>query len=207
MALVKLSLDKLTIPQKVQKFRQIITAMTGNPNVPTADPPLPELTTATDGLETAFNEGQAARLASKQKTDVQDAKEKIADAAFTKEAGTVQNATGGDPVKIQSTGMEIRDPSDPIGDLGQAQNFSVTAGDNDGELDAACDRLNGAKSYEYQVSADPPTSGSWVHKATATKSSATLGGLASGSKTWARVRGIGAAGPGPWSDPASKVVP
>jgi hypothetical protein len=32
-------------------------------------------------------------------------------------------------------------------------------------------------------------------------------GLASGQRVWVRVRAIGAAGPGPWSDPATKIVP
>ena len=40
-----------------------------------------------------------------------------------------------------------------------------------------------------------------------TKSKATVSGLATGTKYWFRVRAIGAAGPGPWSDPATKVAP
>ena len=43
---------------------------------------------------------------------------------------------------------------------------------------------------------------------TASKSSATIQGLTSGAKLWARVRAVGADNkPGPWSDPATKVVP
>jgi hypothetical protein len=43
---------------------------------------------------------------------------------------------------------------------------------------------------------------------TASKSSATIPGLTSGAKLWARVRAVGADNqPGPWSDPATKVVP
>ena len=68
--------------------------------------------------------------------------------------------------------------------------------------------VRGAKSYEIQISADPPTPTSWTAKMTASKSSATIQGLTSGAKLWARVRAVGADNqPGPWSDPATKVVP
>jgi mannose/cellobiose epimerase-like protein (N-acyl-D-glucosamine 2-epimerase family) len=85
----------------------------------------------------------------------------------------------------------------------------LTAGDFDGTLDAAWDPDgNGAaKSYEVQTSADPLSATSWSYKMSATKSSTTLEGLTSGAKQWVRVRGLGAAGPGPWSDPATKTVP
>ena len=63
-------------------------------------------------------------------------------------------------------------------------------------------------SYEIQTSVDPVTATSWAFKQTATKSSATPAGLTSGTKIWVRVRAIGAGNtPGPWSDPATKVVP
>jgi hypothetical protein len=42
----------------------------------------------------------------------------------------------------------------------------------------------------------------------ATKSTARLEALTSGTKAWVRVRAIGADNkPGPWSDPATKTVP
>jgi hypothetical protein len=49
---------------------------------------------------------------------------------------------------------------------------------------------------------------SWAFKMSLAKSSGTIPGLASGSKMWVRVRAVGADNkPGPWSDPAVKVVP
>ena len=35
----------------------------------------------------------------------------------------------------------------------------------------------------------------------------TITGLTSGSRVWVRVRAIGTKGEGPWSDPATKIVP
>jgi hypothetical protein len=87
-------------------------------------------------------------------------------------------------------------------------NLVVTAGDNDGSLDASWDALRGANSYEIQTSVDPVTPTSWTFKMSATRSSATLAGLTSGAKMWVRVRAIGASNStGPWSDPATKTVP
>ena len=40
-----------------------------------------------------------------------------------------------------------------------------------------------------------------------TKSSTTVKNLTSGTKYWIRVAAFGAAGQGPWSDPATKVAP
>ena len=34
-----------------------------------------------------------------------------------------------------------------------------------------------------------------------------LSGLVSGTRVWVKVRVIGSQGPGPWSDPATKIVP
>jgi len=87
-------------------------------------------------------------------------------------------------------------------------NLVLTAGDNDGTLDAAWDPLHGAGSYEVQISVDPVSSTSWAFKTVANKSSVTLDGLTSGAKIWVRVRGVGAGNnKGPWSDPAVKTVP
>jgi hypothetical protein len=81
-------------------------------------------------------------------------------------------------------------------------------GDNEGTLDVSWDPVRAAISYEIQISVDPITGSSWAFKQTATKSSATVNSLTSGTKQWVRVRAVGAGNAtGPWSDPATKVVP
>jgi hypothetical protein len=67
--------------------------------------------------------------------------------------------------------------------------------------------VRGVRSYELEASPDPMTPASWIYKGTVTKSKATVNSFMSGAKVWVRVRGIGAAGPGHWSDPAVKTVP
>ena len=89
----------------------------------------------------------------------------------------------------------------------QVLNLVLTAGDFDGSLDAAWDPVRGASSYEIYISVDPVSGTSWTFKQSSPKSSAHIAGLTSGAKMWVRVRAIGAANEGPWSDPATKTVP
>jgi len=89
----------------------------------------------------------------------------------------------------------------------QVKNLSCTSGDNDGQLDLAWDRNEGAGSYEYQATANPMDPASWTTRGSVTQSKVTLSGLTSGQRSYVRVRAIGPLGRGPWSDEASKMVP
>ena len=64
-----------------------------------------------------------------------------------------------------------------------------------------------AKTYEIQLTTADPLVGPWETKARPTASTETITGLTSGQRVWVRVRGIGTKGEGPWSDPATKIVP
>ena len=90
---------------------------------------------------------------------------------------------------------------------GQIKNFSLTAGANDGQVDASFDPEDFAKTYEVQIATVDPVAGPWVTKATPTASNCSIPGLTSGQRVWGRARAIGTNGPGPWSDPATKIVP
>jgi hypothetical protein len=56
MAKARLGVRNLTIPQKIQQLRQIVTKMTGNATFPAPDPSLATVTTAINKLETDFND-------------------------------------------------------------------------------------------------------------------------------------------------------
>ncbi len=61
MSRIKLNLRNLSIPDKVQKGRQIITAMTNNANFSSPHPPLTEVTAALATLEQNYALVQAAK--------------------------------------------------------------------------------------------------------------------------------------------------
>ena len=52
---VKLNISRLSINDKIGKCRQIVTAITGNPNFPSPNPPLATITAALNDLDAATN--------------------------------------------------------------------------------------------------------------------------------------------------------
>ena len=207
MAKIALGLGKLKPEGKIQLAKDIKTGMTGNANTPTPNPSLVTIGTLTTTAETKLTavdaleeQLKAARL------DLGNALVAL-DAGLTQEAAYVQDVTGGDAIKIATTNMPIRRPSDPIGPLGQVMALKVIAGVNAGELKASWKKLRGAVSYEVQVSVGPFTPTTWRGVAPSARVRTVIEGLTSGAKMWVRVRGVGSGAPGPWSDPATMIVP
>jgi hypothetical protein len=205
---IKLDLQGKTVPQKIQFLRDLVTQMTGNANYPTPSPALSAITAKANALEAALGTQAAAQQAAKTATTNLETKEGEADAAVNSLSNYVWETSGGDEAKIQSAGMSLRAPKTPTTSLPAPQGLAVTAGDNEGELDAVWDPVPKNKGYEVQTSPDPVTGTSWAFAETSTASKTTLTGLPSGSKIWVRVRALGPKKiKSPWSDPAVKRVP
>jgi hypothetical protein len=204
---IKLNFSRLSIPEKIARARQIIAAMTGNAHFTSPQPPLSALTAATDELEAAANDAQAARQTAKTKTTIQNAKEDLVDRLFSQEGGYVFAVSGGNEAVIQSAGMDVRAAPGTVGIPSLPQALGATAGDRDGQMDLSWDPVIEAASYVIETSPDPPTATSWSHAGVSTKSSYTVTGLQSGSRIWFRVASVNPAGQSGWSDPATKIVP
>jgi hypothetical protein len=207
MAKVKLDLKALNPDATVALANTIKTAMTGNSNFGTPNPTLVLLGTDITAATTKINAYNSALTASQTAMADRDAALAKLRQSLSQLAAYVENISGGDAVKIESAGMSVRSAATKIGVPAQALNLVLTEGDFEGTLDAAWDAVYGASSYEIQTSPDPMTATSWTFKMTSPKSSATLPALTMGARVWVRVRAVGAAGPGPWSDPAVKTVP
>ncbi|MBI5476257.1 MAG: fibronectin type III domain-containing protein [Ignavibacteriales bacterium] len=207
MGKIKLNLRNLNVTEKIQFARQIVTGITGNASFPTPDPPLATITNCATDLENAFNDANVAKQEANTKVSIQDGKENVLDINLQKLANYVESASNGDDAKIQSAGMSIRAKGVPIGALSLPSALSATAGAKEGEIVLRWDRVTGAKSYIVEQSADQITSTSWKYAGVSTKASIIISGLTSGTKYWFRVAGIGAAGQGAWSDPATKYAP
>jgi Fibronectin type III domain len=205
---IKLNLSSLSIPQKLAKAQQIVAALTGNAGFSTPSPALATITGATNDLNTAYGEAQAARQTAKEKTNVQNQKEDAFDRLLTQLAAYVESVAGTNEQLILSAGMDMRAAAvagtDPPG---QPQALTPTAGDHDGQIDLSWDPVSGAKSYVIDQSGDPVTPTSWSHGGVSTKSNFTVTGLTSGTRYWFRVAAVNNNGQSGWSDPATKIAP
>ena len=207
MAKVKLGLSTLSPQEIIGLTNQIVTMMTGNANFTNPNPPLATVTTQKNTTNTSITTYDTTKATAEGNRITRDTNVGTLKGLLSQLATYVENASGGDAAKIESAGMGVRaDSTAPVGPMPQVMDLVLTAGDFDGTLDAMWHPVRGATSYEIQVSPDPP--GTWAQKMASGKSSATIEGLTSGAKLWVRVRAVGADNkPGPWSDPAVKVVP
>jgi hypothetical protein len=206
MAKVKVGIKGFSREQIADKLATVKTAMTGNANFTTPNPPLTALTTAETTLRTKIAAIETARANLQTAIADGDAAAVAGANLLNQEGAYVQTTSAGDPVKIQSSGFDVQSDGGPI-HMTKVENLSAAVGDSPGEIDLNWNPVAGAKSYEIHTSTDPNTPSTWTFKDNATKSKATLDGLASASRIWTRVRAIGANDKGGWSDPAETVVP
>ena len=207
MAKVKLNIDRLADEQLVQRATDYKTALTGNTNFTTPIPTLVAMGTRITTAQAKLSAFNTAQQAAKQATTEKNAAMDDLRAGMNDWGSYVQLTSGGDPAKIQSAGMDVKASSAPTVTPEQAANLSLTAGDSAGELDLQWDPTNGANRYEAQMCAAMEFASGVTNLPSVTKSKTVATGLASGSRMFARVRALNAAGPGAWSDVASKIVP
>jgi hypothetical protein len=197
----------MTPAELIAASRTVITKMTGNANFATPKPTLAALGGLADDAEAAINDVAVAKAVLDEKMLARDTAQADLAPAYEQEGAYVQSESGGDEAKILSSGFGVRGTAAPASPVGQVQNVSLTEGDNPGSLDEQHDPVANRSSYEVGLTTVDPVNGPYTQVATPTASKCVLTGLTSGQRVWVRVRAIGAAGPGPWSDPATKIVP
>ena len=143
MAKVKLGLKERNPEEKVALTRTVVTAMTGNANFTTPNPALATLTTAANTAETKINAYNSAREAAETALADRDASVHALEGLLTQEGAYVENTSGGDRVKIESAGMDVRADGVPVGQMTQVLDLAVTEGDFEGTLDGCGSRCAG----------------------------------------------------------------
>jgi hypothetical protein len=208
MAKVKLNLRGLTIPEKISRARQIVAAMGNNSNFDAPQPPLAQINSAISNLEVSYNAVQTARQEAKVQTATMGVREGELVRVMSQLAGYVEAVAGDNEEIVLSAGMDVRAPASATTAPPHAPaDLTATAGDQEGEIDLTWDTVAGARSYVVERSPDPPTATSWTHAGVSPRSQTTINGLTPGTRCWFRVAAVNAAGQGPWSDPATKLVP
>ena len=206
MSKAKTDLRKLNVLERVALARQIVTKMTGNATFPTPAPALAAITTGADNLEAAYNTALAARMSSKQATSAMHDKSAALAALITLEAAYVQNTSNGDKTKIESAGFETANPPSPIGALPAPEALELDANVNPGNMGLKWSNVPGAASYVVQRAQDADVL-DYITVATPTAPKSTVNTMSSGTRYWFRIAAVGAAGPGEWTLPVSKIAP
>jgi hypothetical protein len=117
----------------------------------------------------------------------------------------------GDTHILATTGYDLRKDVVRGGSadiLAAPVDFRVGHGAKSGSFDIHIAKLLGAGSYEVQITEnDPSIEANWRHAMSSlTSSHILLEGLTPGKAYWVRVRGIGTAGAGVWTDPVNLIV-
>jgi hypothetical protein len=200
-------------PAQLIALADLVTPMLA-PAAP-ATPPVPNMATKVTGLTTKRTAAKAAsdayESAKAALVSLKATRDSTADDLRTEHAAVIsaiEAESKGDATMLSSSGYALATaPVQSTSAPGQIQNVSLTSGDNDGSLDLSYDPEALSKTYEVQITTVDPVAGPWTTVNHPTTSSTTLTGLTSGQRVWSRVRGIGSNGTGPWSDPATKIVP
>ena len=117
----------------------------------------------------------------------------------------------GDTHILATTGYDLRKDLVRGGSadiLAAPEAFRVAHGAKSGSFDIHLAKLLGAGSYEVQITeSDPAIEGNWRHATTSlTAAHILLEDLIPGQAYWVRVRGIGTAGAGVWTEPVNLIV-
>ena len=201
---IKTILDflKLSVSEKIEFYRNVVSKMTGNASFTSPDVPLATATTQINTLETDMT---AAKSGAHQSVAKMHQSEKIADTTFHKLALYVDRIADGNDAVILSSGFHISKQPDPK----STKTFAVSAGENTGEIELAHQSVQGAKAYIWQYSAGtlPADEKQWIYGGATTKAKFKVTGLESATKVWFRVLAVTINGTQPCSDPVMKVVP
>ena len=182
----------------IQQCTNIKTALTGNATFPTTTPTLAAFGTLITTAQTKLTAADTAQQLAKLATADKDAAIAALLAGAKQLASSVSVTANGDALKLQSAGFSLKSTAAPVGEMPTPQNLSATGGDLEGECDLHWNPVSGRTNYLGEHRTTP--SGPWIQFYAGKKSSATATGLVSGTQYDFRVRAVGAAGPGSWSD-------
>jgi hypothetical protein len=203
MAKVVMGFSGLSVPDQVERGRDIKSKITGNANFTTPNPTMVVFGLAIDALETAYNE-------SRNRDRVKIATMKLRRIEFlalvVTLAGYVQETSEGDGEKILSTGFFVKRGRTPKSDTaGTVYDLRLEDGSVTGKVKASWAAADDAVIYIIRSSptADFATS---ELKGFTTKTHKELSGFMEGSTVWVQVTPIGRENAGTQSDPVSIIV-
>jgi len=201
MAKIKLDLKALKVPELIEKGEHVGTAMAANATFAELAPKVTAFSEAVALLNTRQQAYLAAKAALDEKLTKRDEQIVKVEDLFRQLASGAEGVSM-EPAVLQNAGWQLRGTPEPIGPMTAPEDLAATGGDLEGTSDLEWDPVRGANTYVAECSS--ASTGPWNQVYIGKKSSCTATDLVSGQMYYFRVRAIGTAGPGPWSDIAHK---
>lgn len=204
--------DRLPEVGFLEKSGTIVAAITTNPNyaepwIPQV-PTLAQLTAAHNDYVTAYHDALSKDII---KVSLRDSHRLVLSDMLKTLAPYFELVAQGSIPKLETTGYDLRrdtTPNSGVNPLPAPADFQVAHGAHPGTLDIKVTRLEGAASYEVQLTQlDPLVDANWTHVLSSkTATQMQLLNLIRAHAYWVRVRAIGTNGVGVWTDPINIIV-
>ena len=199
----KAGLAGKNVLQKVELGRRLVTSCTGNANFTTPNPPLADITGASDAAELAFNNAQNGGASEQAILEEKELELDIIISAF---ASYVDSIAKGSETIILSSGFEASKDPEPGGLPAQVTDLRAEMTKIKGEIKTRFKGVKGAVAYLIEIS-DTPDNAGFKLKVIVTAGRYLVTGLESLRSYWFRVRAVGRGGLlGPYSDPAEGIA-
>ena len=205
MAKAKLQLSRKSDADLITLANGILHSMSGNSHFPDPDPSLAEIAAAVDDFSAGIAAHTDARNAAKTARAVKARGRRVLADLLTDVAAFAERKAKRDEAKLLSAGIPVRDPSTPLGLLPAPSNLLAAFGDGEGKVVLTYDPVAGSRSYEIQCKIYGTSD--WQNVKMVTRRRAVVTGLTPGANYAFRVRAVGTAGPGAWSDEAVRRAP
>ncbi len=191
MATVKIiiSFAKLKDDDLDTKSQVIINNLTGNANFANPVPALADVTTARTNYVTALTDAQTG---GKQETSAKNQARKALEDILRLLGLYVQANCQNNEAIALSSGFDIQRTATPVGVLAKPEAFVAENGPATGTMQVSCNKIEGARTYVFEVTEAPVTDASvWTSKY-ATGKAFLFDGLMPGKQYAFRMAGIGA---------------
>ena len=197
MSIAALNFKDTTIPEQIIKTRSIVNHTVNNIYFPNPTPTVAAITASVNLLESTYLLALNKDHSFITKMNLQEKKHY---ALMMRFVGYVQVESGGDKIKIESTGLDAKRNGAKPKRLDAVTNLRQLKWGKEGEVRMRWDLLKGARSFVSQTSKKWRTGWKYTDFA-GTKTTLIIGKLIPESYIWVRIAGINSMGIGAWSKP------
>lgn len=206
MAIIATNTSRLSVVNKCERGKTIITMSTDNPRVPGNEAALAEFSAVQEELVAANDAVVAAQGALRALLTRRDGIEKKWDRQIAQFAGVTEAIANSDPGAITSAGFGVRGVNARPQPLPAPENLQASTNGFPGRTKLTWDVLDGAMVFLVEMTLDPNGQVDWKRMKTSTKTTCEVDGAIPGKPAWFRIAAVNPAGQSPWSVAAMRPV-